>query len=120
MDGVGLLQQDVPGARVPDRQHGQAHREVVAVCAGVTRDQAELERLVFLRGEGWRTDLNKTLLDEDLEIFRVRQGGAGHHPYGVLRPYLQARVESVTVECSDRHLGVDLDLPGVGFSCATF
>jgi len=88
------------------------------VCAGVIRDQAELERLVFLGDEGWRTDLNKTLLDEDLEIFPARQGGACHHPYGVLRPYLQARVESITVEYSDWHLGVDLDRPGVGFSGA--
>ena len=36
------------------------------MLAGVSRDQAELERLVFLRDEGWRTDLNKILLDEDL------------------------------------------------------
>ena len=89
------------------------------MLAGVSRDQAELERLVFLRDEGWRTDLNKTLLDEDLEIFRVRQGGACHHPSDVLRPYLQARVESVAVECSDKHLGGYLDRPGVRFSDAT-
>jgi len=72
LDGVGLVQHDVLDAHVHVRKHGQTHREVVAVCVSVTRDHAELERLVFLRDEGWRTDLNRTLLDEDLEIFRVR------------------------------------------------
>ena len=72
MDGVRLIHQDVLDAHVPVRQHGQAHREVVAMCAGLSRDQAELERRVLLRDESWRSDLNKTLLDKNLEVFRVR------------------------------------------------
>ena len=48
------------------------------MCAGFARNQAELECLVFLRDESGRADLD-----------------------GVLCSYLQARVESVAVECSD-------------------
>jgi hypothetical protein len=57
---------------VPVGQHGQTHREVVAMCAGFARDQADLERLVFFGDESRRADLDEAFLDEDLEVLRVR------------------------------------------------
>ncbi len=57
---------------MPVGQHGQTHREVVAMCAGFARDQADLERLVFFGDESRRADLDEAFLDEDLEVLRVR------------------------------------------------
>jgi hypothetical protein len=62
------------------------------MCSSVAWNQVKLDGLVFFRYEGGWADLDEALFDEDLEILRGRERGTGHHPDGVLRPYVATGV----------------------------
>ena len=80
------------------RERGQAYQEVVPWRSRFLRGNAELQCLVFPRHDAYRAKFCHVLLEEEFQVLREDEKGAGHHPDYRLIFGIEAGVEAVALQ----------------------